>query len=126
MSKHNADNLIRQCRLCGTVSRLTDAVLCSKNRVFCPCCGVQINKHKKNNSIQVTWALLITAAILYIPANFMPVMSVYILGTGQPDTIISGALHLLKEGQWPLALLIFVASIVVPVFKVICFGFFTD
>ena len=126
MSKHNADNLIRQCRLCGTVSRLTDAVLCSKNRVFCPCCGVQINKHKKNNSIQVTWALLITAAILYIPANFMPVMSVYILGTGQPDTIISGALHLLKEGQWAVSAVDFCSQHRGSCFKVICFGFFTD
>ncbi|OQW97988.1 MAG: paraquat-inducible membrane protein A, partial [Thiothrix lacustris] len=41
-----------------------------------------------SNSIEVTWALLIAAMILYIPATLMPVMSVYMLGAGQPDTIL--------------------------------------
>jgi Uncharacterized paraquat-inducible protein A len=111
-----------QCRLCGTLSRLSKAALNPRNKAFCPCCGAQA-KLTKGNNIQVTWALLIAAAILYIPANLMPVMSVYILGSGQPDTIISGALHLLKEGQWPLALLIFVASIVVPLLKLFALAF---
>ena len=76
-----------------------------------------------NKSVELSWALLIAAAILYIPANLMPVMSVYMLGSGQPDTIISGALHLVQAGQWPLALLIFVASIVVPLLKLFSLGF---
>lgn len=71
------------------------------------------------NSIEITWALLIAAVILYIPANVMPIMSFYTLGNGQPDTILSGAFHLLEAGQWPVALVVFVASIVVPLMKLI-------
>jgi paraquat-inducible protein A len=50
-------------------------------------------------------------------------MSVYLLGKGQPDTIIGGVIHLLKAGQWPLALLIFVASLVVPLLKLITLSY---
>lgn len=75
------------------------------------------------NSVEVTWALLIAAMILYIPANFLPVMSAYKLGLGQPDTIISGVFYLWKTGQWPLALLVFAASIVVPLMKLIALIF---
>nr|CAA6812783.1 MAG: Paraquat-inducible protein A [uncultured Thiotrichaceae bacterium] len=109
------------CRVCGCLSRKPDA-LGQYDVVYCPRCGAKI-KTGFNNSIEVTWALLIAAAILYIPANLMPVMSVYMLGSGQPDTIISGALHLVEAGQWPLALLIFVASIVVPLLKLFSLGF---
>jgi paraquat-inducible protein A len=66
---------------------------------------------------------LIAAAILYIPANVLPVMSVYMLGAGQPDTIISGVYHLLEAGQWPLAVIVFVASIVVPLLKLFTLSF---
>jgi paraquat-inducible protein A len=75
------------------------------------------------NSIEVTWALLMAAIILYIPANTMPIMSVYMLGDGQPSTILGGAVHLLETGQWPLALIVFVASIVVPLTKLVTLGF---
>ena len=88
----------------------------------CGRCGHRFHAGR-NNSIEVTWALLIASAILYIPANMLPVMSVYMLGKGQPDTIISGVMHLLEAGQWPLALLIFVASVVVPLLKLFTLGF---
>jgi len=62
-----------------------------------------------------TWALVLSAAILYVPANVFPVMTVVYFGRGAPDTIISGVIELLHGGLWPLALLVFVASIMVPV-----------
>ena len=71
------------------------------------------------NSIEVTWALLIAAMILYIPANVLPIMSAYKLGLGQPDTIVSGVFYLWATGQWPLALIVFAASVVVPLMKLI-------
>ena len=77
----------------------------------------------RTNSIEVTWALLIAATILYIPANVLPIMSVYMLGSGQPDTIVSGVFHLWDSGQWPLALIVFFASIVVPLMKLITLSF---
>lgn len=75
------------------------------------------------NSIEVTWALLIAAMILYIPANVLPIMSAYKLGLGQPDTIVSGVFYLWATGQWPLALIVFAASVVVPLMKLITLSF---
>lgn len=109
------------CRVCGCLSQLSRP-LQPKEYLKCPRCGARL-RHERGNSVEVTWALLIAAVILYLPANTMPVMSVYLLGSGQPDTIISGAWHLLEAGQWPLALLIFVASIVVPLVKVFSLSF---
>ena len=115
------ENNFLQCRVCGCLSQRPEKPG-RYDVLYCPRCGEKM-KTGRNNSIEVTWALLIAAAIMYIPANLMPVMSVYMLGSGQPDTIISGALHLLEAGQWPLALLIFVASIVVPLLKLFALGF---
>ncbi|MGB1010117.1 MAG: paraquat-inducible protein A [Thiolinea sp.] len=112
---------VLHCRVCGCLGR-RPVNLQHRDVLYCPRCGERF-KTGVNNSVEVTWALLIAAAILYIPANLMPVMSVYMLGSGQPDTIISGALHLFQAGQWPLALLIFVASIVVPLLKLFSLGF---
>lgn len=115
-----ADRDLLQCRVCNGLSRLPPHA--GRYDVFyCPRCGERF-KTGPNNSIEVTWALLIASAILFIPANLLPVMSVYMLGAGQPDTIISGVLHLFYAGQWPLSLLIFLASIVVPLLKLFALG----
>jgi len=71
------------------------------------------------NSINVTWALLISAIAMYLPANIFPVMVVTSLGNTQADTIMSGVIYFLKHGDWPLALIIFVASVLVPLLKMI-------
>jgi len=112
---------VLHCRICGLLVQKPLA-LGRYDKLSCPRCGEGF-KTGVNRGVELTWALLIAAAIMYIPANLMPVMSVYILGSGQPDTIISGALHLVQAGQWPLALLIFVASIVVPLIKLLALGF---
>ena len=65
------------------------------------------------------WALMITAIVLYIPANVYPVMTVISFGSGSPDTILSGVKELALAGMWPLALLVFFASITVPVLKIV-------
>jgi paraquat-inducible protein A len=66
-----------------------------------------------------TWALLVTAAILYIPANMLPIMTVSSLGQGDPSTIMSGVIQLMQHGMYPIAIVVFVASILVPTFKLI-------
>ncbi|MBF0438331.1 MAG: paraquat-inducible protein A [Magnetococcales bacterium] len=83
----------------------------------CPRCQAAMHS-RKPKSLSRTWALLLTAVILYIPANVYPVMTVIKMGRGEPDTILSGVKHLIESGMWPLALLVFVASIVVPVMKI--------
>ena len=78
---------------------------------------------RKPNSIDRTWALLITAALLYIPANVYPVMTFSSLGHGEPSTIIGGVKELIAANMWPLALIVFVASILVPMLKMVFLGY---
>ena len=90
----------------------------------CVRCGAVLALNKSlSRRIEITWALLIAAAVLFIPANVLPVMSLYILGKGSPSTIAEGALQLLQHGQWPIALIIFVASLVIPLVKIVAIGF---
>jgi len=70
-------------------------------------------------SVQKTWALLITAVILYIPANMYPIMSTRLFGQDDPSTIIGGVILLWHLGSYPIAAIIFVASVVVPVAKIL-------
>jgi paraquat-inducible protein A len=103
------------CHACGLVSQSTDA---ARVDVACPRCGARLHP-RKPNSIARTCALLIAAAILYIPANFLPVMETGSLFGAQRDTIMSGVVYLWVSGSWPLAILVFLASIVVPLVKLI-------
>lgn len=82
----------------------------------CPRCGASLHL-RKPNSISRTWALIWAAIILYIPANVYPVMTVISFGKGSPDTIMSGVMAFIEYGMWPLALLVFFASITVPMAK---------
>jgi paraquat-inducible protein A len=85
-----------------------------------PCrrCGSALHR-RKPDSVSRTWALIIAAAILYIPANYYPVLTVMQLGSGMPSTILGGVEELLKSGLYPLAALVFVASIAVPMLKLV-------
>ncbi|MEN5257653.1 MULTISPECIES: paraquat-inducible protein A [Pseudomonas] len=84
----------------------------------CTRCGAMVHP-RRPNSILRTWALLITAAILYIPANVLPIMTVSSLGQGDPSTIMSGVIQLVQHGMFPIAAVVFVASILVPTFKLV-------
>ena len=87
----------------------------------CPRCGKRHHLFRVDR-IQFTWALLVTSALLYIPANIYPVLSTITLGNAQPQTIAGGVLHLAEAGDWPIAAVIFVASIVVPISKIVALG----
>ncbi|AZE51160.1 Paraquat-inducible protein A [Pseudomonas chlororaphis] len=84
----------------------------------CTRCGALVHA-RRPNSIMRTWALLITAAILYIPANVLPIMTVTSLGQGDPSTIMSGVVQLVQHGMIPIAAVVFIASILVPTFKLV-------
>ena len=90
----------------------------SRKQVRCPRCGARLHR-RKPNSIVRTWALVIAAFIFYIPANALPVTITTYLGSTQSDTILSGVLYFMRTGSWGIALIIFVASIVVPIAKLI-------
>jgi paraquat-inducible protein A len=102
------------CHVCHLVVELNKG----SSKSPCPRCQSSIHS-RKVESLTRTWALVLTAIILYIPANLYPVMTVSKLGQGEPSTIISGVIHLIHSGMWPLALIVFMASIFVPVGKFI-------
>jgi paraquat-inducible protein A len=102
----------------GIVGCETCGLVCASEpgRGHCPRCDSALHPRRRN-SIQRTWALVIAAAILYVPANYYPVLSVVQLGAGQPSTILGGVEELVHARQYPLAALVFFASIAVPVLK---------
>lgn len=76
-------------------------------------------KLSPGESIQRTWALLMTSIILYIPANLLPIMNTRFLGKDDPSTIMGGVILLWQTGSYPIAAVIFIASVLVPVGKLI-------
>lgn len=89
---------------------------------YCPRCGAHLHL-RKPDSIARTWAYLIAAMIAYIPANLMPMMHTSSLFGGQSDTIMSGVVYLWTSGSWPLAVVVFVASVMVPLLKIMALLF---
>ena len=115
ISKDDISNQkILNCHTCGFLHK--------DESLNCQRCTSPLH-HRKNNSIEATWALLAAAFILLIPANVYPVMTVIRFGQGEPSTILSGVLHLIESGMWGLAMIVFIASIVVPVMKLITLTF---
>lgn len=84
----------------------------------CPRCHAALHS-RKPNSINRAWALTIAAAILYLPANLLPMTRTAALGMVQEDTIMSGVIYFVQSGMWPIALVIFVASVFVPLLKIL-------
>jgi paraquat-inducible protein A len=106
-----------RCEACALVSRAAPAPLAS----MCPRCGAELHA-RKPASLARTSALLAAAALLYLPANLLPVMRSSSLFGAQEDTIWSGIVFLWLDGSWALALLVFFASMVVPLVKLLVLG----
>jgi paraquat-inducible protein A len=100
------------CETCALLSRPADPA----EPGHCPRCGAVL-EWRRHHSIQYTWALVIAAAICYIPANVLPVLNTTALGSSDADTILSGVVFLYTSGSWPLALVVLVASVMVPLGK---------
>ncbi len=93
-----------------------------KPSLFCPRCGAALHL-RKPNSIRRTWALILAAYIFYIPANVLPITTVVYVGKAQSDTIMSGVIYFLSTEMWPIGLIIFIASVFVPLVKLIILTF---
>ncbi|MEM4988178.1 paraquat-inducible protein A [Collimonas sp. H4R21] len=98
------------CHHCGTVWQEV------REHEHCGLCGTALHL-RKPDSIRRSWAFLIAACIMYIPANLMPVMITKTLLGVQEDTIMSGVIYFWVSGAWELAAIIFIASFLVPLFK---------
>lgn len=91
-------------------------------RLHCPRCGAHLHL-RKPGSLSRTWAFLSAAALLYIPANLLPVMNTSSLFGAEKDTIMSGVAYLWQSGSWPLAIVVFIASVAVPMLKILAIGY---
>jgi len=89
---------------------------------YCPRCGESLS-FRRRDAIQRTWAFLVAAAILYVPANVLPVLATTTLVSESDDTIISGVVLLYATGSWPLALIVLVASVVIPIGKIVALAY---
>ena len=98
------------CHTCGKVSPV--------NLGRCPRCGSHLHL-RKPDSIRRTMAFMLAAVALYIPANFLPMMTMVELGVVTSNTIIGGIIYFWKGGAYPIALVILTASIVIPLLKIV-------
>lgn len=108
MIKTAAELGLASCHICDRLAPTTEQ--------RCARCGAALHL-RKPDALNRAWALLIAATLLYLPANLLPVMTLIALGQGNPSTILGGVVLLVQEGMWPLGLLIFFASILIPVLK---------
>ena len=108
------------CHDCGLLASVQAAAHAS----HCPRCGASMHL-RKPASLSRTWAFLIAAMVMYIPANLLPVMYTNSLFGTEDDTILSGVVYLWTSGSWPLAIVVFVASIAVPMLKILALGYLT-
>ncbi|VWC69333.1 PqiA family integral membrane protein [Burkholderia lata] len=106
------------CHDCGLLAKVPG----DAHDLACPRCGAALHV-RKPASVSRTWALLIAAIVLYVPANVLPVMYTSSLFGAQTDTIMSGVVYLWVSGSWPLALVVFIASIAVPMLKILALAY---
>jgi paraquat-inducible protein A len=98
---------------CETCELLIDA---AREHSACPRCGAPVRR-RKPDAIRRTVALVIAGFLLYLPANLLPVLTIERFGRDEPSTIVSGVHELITSGLWPLAIIVFTASVVVPLVK---------
>jgi len=106
------------CESCHLVSRPARA----DEPGFCSRCGEKL-EIRRHGSIATTWALLISAAICYIPANMLPVLDTTTPSGSEGDTILGGVAFLYTSGSWPLALLVLIASVMIPLGKLVSLAY---
>jgi paraquat-inducible protein A len=111
---------LASCVVCGLLARR--AANAEPAFGHCPRCGARLES-RHAHSVQRTWALILAAAMLYIPANVFPVLLTTTLGSTQADTILSGVVFLYTSGSWPLALIVLIASVMIPLGKLIALAY---
>ena len=103
------------CRDCGL---LVPQMPGERGSQKCSRCAANLHSRHKD-SLNRTWALLISAIIFYIPANLLPITLTTAVGKTEGDTIMQGVIYFMGSGDWPVALVIFTASILVPTLKMV-------
>jgi paraquat-inducible protein A len=100
---------LASCHICEKVSPISD--------VRCRRCGSHLH-FRKPDSINRTIALMMAAVVLYVPANLLPILTIRELGIAREKTIMSGLVEFWQMGSYPIAIVIFTASIMIPLLKI--------
>ena len=117
-----ADELgVIACHACGLVSAAPRDPWAAAGAAVCPRCAARLHT-RRPDSLARGWALLLAGIIFYVPANLYPVLSTSLLGSGSESTIMEGVVEFWAGGSWGIALVIFVASVVVPCTKFLVLG----
>jgi paraquat-inducible protein A len=111
------DHDLAGCHTCGQVVEMQH-----QSHAVCPRCESEVHL-RKPDSINRSWAFLITSFVMYIPANTEPMMISTSLGSTSSDTILQGVHYFLSHGDWPLALVIFAASVLLPLLKMMAIAY---
>jgi paraquat-inducible protein A len=109
---------MQSCETCGLLSRPFG----DEHEGRCPRCGEAL-EFRKPNSLQRTWAFVIAAAICYVPANVLPVLSTTTAAGTESDTILQGVVLLWSPTGWPLSLIVLFASIMIPSAKILAMAY---
>lgn len=115
---------LASCHICHLVCPLVDQDRTPHpNPLRCPRCGTRIHL-RKANSYNRCWALVLASFVFYLPANLVPITVTTSLGhPPHSDTIMSGVIYFMQTGSWHIALIIFIASIFVPLMKLFILTF---
>jgi paraquat-inducible protein A len=109
---------LQTCEACGLLSRPAPGEV----EGHCPRCDEELS-FRKPASLQRTWALLIAAAVCYIPANLLPVLTTTTAAGAVSDTILEGVVLLWSPTGWPLSLIVLIASIMIPIGKIVALAY---
>lgn len=109
---------LQSCEGCGLLSRPPAGAAHGR----CPRCGAPLH-FRKPDSVTRTWAFLAAAAICYLPANLLPVLTTTTAAGTDSDTILQGVVLLWSPTGWPLSLVVLIASIMIPSAKILALGY---
>src|SRR5687768_16816255 len=104
------------CRCCDLAVQIGE--LAPGTRAQCPRCGSRVSE-RKFNSLQRTAALSLAALVLYVPANIYPILRMEFYGAYSESTVWDGCVRLFQDGMWFIAVIVFLASIIIPLFKLL-------
>lgn len=108
------------CHICQAITELNKGN--KQSSVSCSRCHTSLTLFNPHTNLQKCWALLISAAIFFIPANLYPMMYTVSLGNTEGSTILQGVVLLWHLGSYPIAVVIFMASIFIPMAKMFALG----
>ena len=110
-----SEPVVASCPTCGLVQAVEP--LRPGTVAECIRCGSFIEARRSERSLEVTAALTLAALILYVPANVYPITKMYLYGAYSESTVWDGVVLLMKDGQWFVAVIVFLASMVIPLVK---------